>query len=542
MKKKFVIFALCLAMVCTLFPKAIVNAEENEVVPSQEYDVSRSKTATELDSNNESTVTLSLPSAEEELSSDVVFVLDVSDTVGETMNQISELINQLETAVEKTGANIKVGVAVFNGSAYKMFDGKLVEVATAIETLTDMSSKATTEKEVWAYLGLDKDPDYVNKGSNLHAGLRAAQQLLDSDETVAANRKYLVNVTDGLTYYWNDEQENVYGVYSCSSLEPSLLFYAWCEANNIDSSNGYKLPEGFNWETYIDDASKKIEFDDGCNVVNVREMKTLLNTDYSSVRFPSLNQLTQNNISFIKAEEKKEHAHGIDYSVYACLETYADMVDAGYQCYTLNRNYGENTFPYLFVSKLNEMAGKTVIDFNSIEKEILYAVGAGSVVEDKMGSDFDFVTGSLKLTVGTETLASTTEGNVTYFGENASEQNYRFKVEYDETEDKLTWTINENVSNFAAVQLSYKVKLVNVNKEAGAYVTPTNEYALLKAVDSIGQKHEVALEFAVPTVTYTVKAQPSTGDYTNFALLAGFMVVSAAAIVVALNRKKKFFN
>lgn len=162
-------------------------------------------------------MTLSLPSAEEALGSDIVFVLDASDCAGKTMEGISYLVNELKTAQDEIGANIKVGAIIFNGSAYPMFDGKLVDAAEAIEELTKLSTEATTEKEVWAYFGLDKNPNYVNKGSNLHAGLRSAQKLLDSDDTVAAERKYLVAVTDGMTYYWNDEQDNVYGIYSQST-------------------------------------------------------------------------------------------------------------------------------------------------------------------------------------------------------------------------------------------------------------------------------------------------------------------------------------
>ena len=50
---------------------------DGEVTPSL-VNVSRSKTATVLDKDYRSTVTLSLPSAEEKLASDVVFVLDKS--------------------------------------------------------------------------------------------------------------------------------------------------------------------------------------------------------------------------------------------------------------------------------------------------------------------------------------------------------------------------------------------------------------------------------------------------------------------------------
>ena len=214
-----------------------------------DWDVSKSKTATKLDTNTwTSNVTLSLPSAEEALGSDIVFVLDASDCAGKTMEVISYLVNELKTAQDEIGANIKVGAIIFNGSAYPMFDGKLVDAAEAIEELTKLSTEATTEKEVWAYFGLDKNPNYVNKGSNLHAGLRSAQKLLDSDDTVAAERKYLVAVTDGMTYYWNDEQDNVYGIYSQSTTNglnyPTLLFYAWCEGNNVPQGS-YTLPTDF---------------------------------------------------------------------------------------------------------------------------------------------------------------------------------------------------------------------------------------------------------------------------------------------------------
>ena len=64
------------------------------------------------------------------------------------------------------------------------------------------------------------------------------------------------------------------------------------------------------------------------------------------------------------------------------------------------------------------------------------------------------------------------EGNTWYFGDGEpGPQNYRFKVVYDagnkaETE-MFTWYINEPVSNFAPVQLTYTVKLVNPKNNPG---------------------------------------------------------------------------
>ena len=228
-KKKLAIASLLMAL---LMPLAVY-AEEEDALPAGDevpvvtyatadapaetettkWDVSRSKTASDLDENYVSTVTLSLPSAEETLASDVVFVLDTSDCVGNVMTEVSELVGQLKTAQEQNKANIKVGAVIFKGSAYAMFDGNLVDAASAIAELEDLSNNVHEEKDVLSYFGLD-DTNFVKKGSNLHAGLRAAQELLKSDNTVQDGRKYLVSITDGMTYYWNDANNNVCGVYS----------------------------------------------------------------------------------------------------------------------------------------------------------------------------------------------------------------------------------------------------------------------------------------------------------------------------------------
>ena len=59
------------------------------------------------------------------------------------------------------------------------------------------------------------------------------------------------------------------------------------------------------------------------------------------------------------------------------------------------------------------------------------------------------------------------------------------------------------MSNFAPVQLSYKVKLTNVSTKAGTYEVPTNEYARLTPKNSAGVVGQT-VEFDIPTVTYTV--------------------------------------
>ena len=82
--------------------------------------ISHSKVATALNENNESTVTLSLPSAEENLNSDVVFVFDGSSSANTAVVKDSlALLEELKTATENSGAAVNVCVVKFKRRAFK---------------------------------------------------------------------------------------------------------------------------------------------------------------------------------------------------------------------------------------------------------------------------------------------------------------------------------------------------------------------------------------------------------------------------------------
>ena len=148
-----------------------------------EWNVSRSKTATQLDTNTwTSNVTLSLPSAEEALASDVVFVLDKS-TSTKLEDQALGMLNKLKEQAKGTEAKVKVGVVIFNKEANVT---PLTDLATGYETIENAIKQE------------------ISSGTNTHAGLLAGKQMLDEDKEVAANRKYLIFVSDGITYMFNE--------------------------------------------------------------------------------------------------------------------------------------------------------------------------------------------------------------------------------------------------------------------------------------------------------------------------------------------------
>ena len=225
----------------------------------------------------------------------------------------------------------------------------------------------------------------------------------------------------------------------------------------------------------------------------------------------------------------KNYANSIDKALYLTYQVYQAAQEAGYNCYAVANEVERN---YLWgPAFMRYLANGETVNFNKIQNDILYAVSAGSTVKDQMGDAFDFVPGSLKLTVGGTELKSKADGNMTYFGddvENLSENNCRFKVLYAPDTDAFVWTINEHVSNFAPVQLTYTVKLTTPKTDPGTYGVEdlkgektlsgaeaekalfTNESAVLNAKNSAGAPLK-PLDFPKPSVSYTVKSSGGGG-------------------------------
>ena len=552
-----------------------------------ELDVSRSKTATELDSNRKSTVTLSLPSAEEALASDIVFVIDKSQCGKAAADAAQQLVASLLQRQEVTKAKVKVGIVIFGGTA--IVSRELSEVTNAEELQSAMAKAAKT--------GLH--------GSNVQSGLIEADQMLSTDMEVANNRKYVVLISDGHTYQFSKEKEyeeytekgksfnalKTYGIYNENDLYAyskgiSYTIHSMHDqyyTGDYDNNGTYKR----DWSgSYLTDAQYKTGTPGTSNEVsNYVEMPygtwskywghitSVVEKDKGKYDVPLThttgdydNQCIGNNATtsreeraaladkalgenmYIKCgldedgmDNQLMHASGTDRAVYEAYTKYASM-SKKYNCYPVFVSKGDpdsakttQDYGYQLIHAMGEISNNTGTDvgipnapvtasnitniFKSIENDIFYAVGADSVVEDKMGANFDFVLGSLKLTVDGEALDSKVDGdnsNITYFGaKNTTEEigsaNYRFKVEYNSTEDKFIWTINENVSNFAPVQLSYQVKLVNANTAAGTYKVLTNEYAKLTPKNSAGQVG-TELKFNDPEVSYTVSGGGHGGN------------------------------
>ena len=443
-----------------------------------EWNVSRSKTATALDTSTwTSNVTLSLPSAEEALASDVVFVLDKS-TSADLEGQALDMLTALKDQAASTKAKVKVGVVIFNKEAN-------------VTPLTDLATGYGTIEAA-----IKKD---ISSGTNTHAGLLAGKQLLDEDKEVAANRKYLIFVSDGITYMYNAKPTVTAWSFNADGWK------CRAEPDNWSSKNGNNDPPA-DWSAWMTEIGKK-----------VADQGTEYEYPYGGT---ATNCTPEDNDTY------KNYANSIDKALYLTYQVYQEAKTKGYNCYAVANG---KTNDYLWgPAFMHYLANGQTVDFDKIQNDILYAVSAGSTVEDQMGDAFDFVPGSLKLTVGGTELKSKANGNMTYFGddvENLSENNCRFKVLYAPDTDAFVWTINENVSNFAPVQLTYTVKLTKPETDPGTYGTEdlkgekdvpadkalfTNKRAVLNAINSAGAQLK-PLDFPKPSVSYTVKKSSSGG-------------------------------
>lgn len=151
------------------------------------------------------------------------------------------------------------------------------------------------------------------------------------------------------------------------------------------------------------------------------------------------------------------------------------------------------------------------------------AISKGSYVIDKIGKQFTFMDG-LSLEKNNVKIPMQKKGDTYYFGENATEQSYLYKLTYTERNGEeaaqFNWEINENIPVETTVTLSYKLKLTTREKNPGTYgkddldgslripeseARYTNESAILYKKEG----NTKLAEFPKPSVSYTVSSGSS---------------------------------
>ena len=493
--------------------------QEDPIQPDNDRAHSKSKEATNLvkqsDGTYTSDVTLTLPSVEEAPVYDVVFVLDKS-TSAELEQNALDMLEQLQDQIEGTQTTIKVGVVIFNKEAH----------VTELKNLT--TEYAQIEKAI---------KEEIESGTNTHAGLLAGKELLDNDKNVTADHKYLIFVSDGITYMYNKKPTAIaWGFFADAEKH-------FAGPDNYTSKYGSNVPPA-NWSEWLTSVGQQIQGLD------------------SKYEYPYGETPTE----ITSSSESKTTANSVDKALYLTNETYQSAKTAGYHCYAMTATQNKG-LQYLWgPSFMNYLAGDKEVSFEDIHNDIYYLLSEGSTVEDVIGYgtdnrgnayNFDFVNDISKLTlkVGTETLEATDlsldlsydDANETArYGfapnrvqittdtdqSNIPEQDpysYGYVLHYyqngkdGKSDECFVWDINVPVSKFAPVSLTYQVKLTNAQTSSGTYGTYdkngsqkkdslyTNKSATLYSVDSDGVCG-IPENFQKPTVSYTVSGGNSGGN------------------------------
>ncbi|MGN0628865.1 MAG: vWA domain-containing protein [Oscillospiraceae bacterium] len=493
MKKRIIALVLCAVMVLLLPATGAFAVDLGE----NQWQISKSKTATQLDANFESKVTLSLPSAEEQLVTDIVFVLDKS-TSATLEQQALDMLTVLKEQAEYTGAKVKVGVVIFNKVANVTGFKDLATEYDAIE-------EAITQE--------------IKSGTNTHAGLLAGKAMLDGDTSVDAARKYLIFVSDGITYMYDEDAK--------------IVPYYW-----LNDNSPYYSSDPYSWQFQY--GSNNPPSDWAALIGQIGE--TLEKETIIPILYDDKAQLTQETAVSVEDKDANEYTSSVGRALYYTHQTYAAAREAGYNCYAMTADTSSGSQYLWGPAFMNFLAGNREVKFSDIQNDILYLLGAGSTVEDVIGKatdnhgnpyDFKFVpeAGKISLTVGGKTYATVKADPVdgetarflfTFDGVSAeNEAEAPFELRYYENgtdanpEEHFVWYINVAVKNFEIVQLTYSVVLTNPQKTAGTYgeydgngsrgldALYTNNRATLNPVASDGTEGK-SEDFPKPTVSYTV--------------------------------------
>ena len=460
------------------------------------------KTATALDENLETKVTLSFPGQREAEPADVVFVLDKSGASAQTdiFKQAKAFLEEINQKAKADGLNIKVGVVLFNKMGNVQLP--LTDVVAGYDDILNAMNSS------------------VRSGTNMDAGLLAAKSILDADTAVKAENKHVILISDGATYLYCKNGDYT-KPYTRSFGDPTKQTNPVTGAAYPYGSN--KMGGIWEWQSReynFNNAWKK--FPDGSNFIFSQAMKSpeklgeylayyrdqYENSDKNWAQYDYEYTVIAANTGTTNPIPVDVTAPcNIDVAFWSTDDTFQSMVNAGYDMNVYYKNAadfdGQVFLKYLVRNSNN---GELNTDFDKLKAKLVDKIAAGSTVEDTIGANFDFVNDPAKisLTANDEKLSPEKIDATTYGFGKKSDGTYRFTLKYQAGEnEKLILTLNEGAAPSRPVVLEYSELLVNKPTEPGTHTLKVNESAVLHPIDGNGVAGE-AYEFPVPTVDYTV--------------------------------------
>ena len=476
--------ALLLSLCMFLLP---AGTQVSASVQSTWDPMSTSKTATAL-RNNRSNVTLTVGTSS--VRYDIVFVMDQSSCNNDVKTLMTEMLDSLDSRVSAINpdAEIKVGAVKFKGSA--------TTVDFALKPLQSLGVQ-------WdSYL---QNENAGGSGTNMHAGLLAGKKMLDDDNGVPARNKFLVLISDAVTYLWSEtvgEGHVSYGINFYEGGNDNYLTYAIPSVWKERYKSQLYVPD--DWDAHLSAVSEKME-----EVLRYASVY-----DRSNVKGkPAINYST---------EAGSQLPTSVDVSFYKCNEVWTQMINAGYQTHAVTIPNSSHPFAASFVTNVlnkgeeesvSEILDKVLnrIDYKMVEKDSYVTDYMGySGASDGTAYNFDFVNdaNSLSMKVGQKTLTATSTGNNTYGFGALSGGKYEYELTYFPGEaggEYFVWKFHVPVHSLKPIQLLYQVELKQAPPKVGEHKLYTNLSAVLTFYDT--ESTMQTRTFSRPDIVYTVEQQ-----------------------------------
>lgn len=558
-KKSAVLFLiLALFMLCSVASVVAYATDENsaETKPANEIvdveitppapiqrDLSKSKEAINLDAYFESRVTLSLPAGDYKGDLDVIFVLDGS-TSTDAADLVSNAAGLLDELIKFENLNVKVSLVIFGGSTPLLYNGELVPLTA--ESLNTLKSVLVDKSY---------DGQAGRSGSNLQAGVKAAQQILNADSAVADADKYMILLTDGGARMWvNENGESM----SQTFIQYNASSVSWgvnqdFTSRYIEEANPKPLRDfeevwavGSTNETFFARYALSQSESQQSDAYSKAASWNTVCLDEDGAYYPSLEVATYYAATSIIKAAENAHVIWVDYPYHSnAYKEYTDSFKAWLACHGYITRYDSQT-----------IKGDKI--FAKVKDQLTYLLDAGSYVVDYMGYvegdyNLDFVNKaeSLTLTVGGLEKTVVDLGSKSYgFGNLLDNGHYEYELTYypaDDGDEYFQWNINVPVTKDKPVKLAYTIKLINPksipgtygvydqfgeNNGASSYNLYVNNRATLTPIDSNGHKG-TSEDFKKPSVSYTVhKNIPKTGDNSNLTLWITLMTGSPFCLLL----------
>lgn len=505
MKRRVVAAILGLCLLLGLIPATIIAVND----PSLEV----TQTATNLDENFISQVTMTFPSVAYSSPMDIVFVLDGSTSSDQT-NFAQAAAKMLTDLADVTGLEINAGLVIFGGEVPILYESP---------SLADLSNETALECLTTAMTDKSYDGVTGRSGSNLQAGIEAARDLLAGGSSAAEN-KYMILLTDGGARMWinNNGKAVAQKPYkNCWNTNEDFRYRHVGDSEPTFSSETRPFEEVFS----AGEAGKIGEY-----AITKEQYEPTKDTDENRVSTLSGGTIDVNtspnyytnleSATYFAAEsiiEASEEANVIwvDYPYYkdSKFEEYTDS----FKSWLATNNY---------ITRYDS-TDSTADPFEQIKNSLVYYVGEGSTVENVIGYgtdndgnyyDFEMVNlDQMKLTVGTTEYNAVKISDTEYgFGDQGN-GTYLFKLTYyPDGYDYFELAIQTSVTPGDTVKLDYQVHLTNPQEDDGTYgvydedgseqltALRVSHDATLYPVDSNGTSR-TQVPFPLPTVSYTVE-------------------------------------